>query len=110
MTDTERKELQARIQTEIDKVRSDVADLKEQAKPVAPENAIGRVSRMDHINNKAVQEAALVKAKEKLTRLEEMLAKSDRSDFGVCIRCKKPIPILRLMYYPSSNKCVKCSG
>ncbi len=110
MTDKERKELQERVRTEIEQVKSDVADLKDQAKPVAPENAIGRVSRMDHINNKAIQEAALVKAKEKLSRLEEMLAKSDRPDFGVCLRCKKPIPILRLMYYPSSNKCVKCSG
>ena len=34
--------------------------------PIAPENAIGRVSRMDAINNKSVNEAALKKAEIKL--------------------------------------------
>ena len=38
-------------------------DYKEITKPIAPENAIGRISRMDAINNKSVTEAALRQAK-----------------------------------------------
>ena len=37
-----------------------IAGYEEMSAPVTPDDAIGRVSRMDAINNKAVAEAALL--------------------------------------------------
>ena len=35
--------------------KKDIKGLKEATKPISPENSIGRVSRMDAINNKSVK-------------------------------------------------------
>ena len=52
-----------KIEKEIDKEiiinKNKILEYTELCKPIAPENSIGRVSRMDAINNKSVVEAAL---------------------------------------------------
>ncbi|MGS2761853.1 TraR/DksA family transcriptional regulator [Sinomicrobium sp. M5D2P9] len=30
-------------------------------------------------------------------------------DFGICIKCKKPIPMGRIMAMPQSTLCVHCA-
>lgn len=79
------------------------------SQPVEPDNAIGRVSRMDAINNKSITEAALRKAQEKLSNLKEVKLKIDNVDFGLCVKCKQPIPIGRLILMPQSRRCVNCA-
>ena len=86
-----------------------IAGYAEMSAPVTPDDAIGRVSRMDAINNKAVQEAALAKAREKLTKLKVMQAKINDPALGLCRRCKRPIPVGRLLAMPESATCVRCS-
>lgn len=105
----DKNEIKKLIKDEIIKVQININDLKDLTKPIAPENAIGRVSRMDAINNKSINEASLRKAEEKLSKLIVAESKIDDGDFGICIRCKKPIPIGRIMLMPQSNKCVNCA-
>ena len=79
-------------------------------KPISPENAIGRVSRMDAINNKGVADAAMRQAERKLVSLRVALSKIDSPTFGNCGRCKNPIRPARLMYMPESAMCIRCAG
>jgi DnaK suppressor protein len=109
MATINKTELKAKIEAEISKTESHILEYKELTKPVAPENAIGRISRMDAINNKSVIEAALRKAKEKLVKLKLALSKVDDNDFGLCIRCHKPIPLGRILIMPQARSCVACS-
>ena len=44
--------IKLKIKEEIKKTEFIIQDYKEMCKPIAPEKAIGRVSRMDAINNK----------------------------------------------------------
>ena len=76
---------------------------------MAPDNAIGRVSRMDAINNRSVLNAALKKAELKLKKLKIVQKEIDAKDFGVCLNCKNEIPIARLMIVPESKKCINCA-
>ena len=101
--------IKQKILEEIEKVSSGIISLTEEAQPISPENAIGRVSRMDAINNKSVVEAALAKAKEKLSKLQGSLDKVDSPNFGFCARCSQPIQLGRLMYMPESSRCVHCA-
>jgi len=110
MTRKEKKAIKKKIKEEIEKTRLSILDYKESTKPISPENAIGRVSRMDAINNKSVLEAALRKAEEKLTRLLVVESKVDNQDFGYCIRCGNSIPIGRILLMPQSRKCVRCAN
>ena len=103
-------EIKTRIEEEIDKTRKSVIEYKEITKPIAPENAIGRVSRMDAINNKSVNEAALRQVQDKLKQLEYMITQVEQVDFGVCARCKRPIPIGRMLLMPHARHCVNCAS
>ncbi len=105
-----RAELKKKIETALEKIRLDIERLEEATRPIAPENAIGRISRMDAINNKGVAEAALRAAKRKLASLKAALAKVDSPDFGNCSRCGQPIAAGRLMFMPESNECVRCAA
>lgn len=103
-------EIKEKIILEIKKIEKSIADYKEITKPIAPENAIGRISRMDAINNKSVTEAVLRTAEKNLGKLEYMLKQVGKDDFGICARCKKPIPVGRILLMPQSRHCVNCAS
>jgi len=104
------KEIKDKITEEIQKTEESVITYKEMTKPIAPDCAIGRVSRMDAINNKSVAEAALRQAEQKLTKLKYVLTKVDDEGFGLCTRCGKPIPLGRILLMPQSRHCVHCAS
>jgi DnaK suppressor protein len=103
------EEIKQKILEEISKTEKLIVEYKEMTRPVAPDDAIGRISRMDAINNKSVTEASLRQAEEKLLNLKRVLSRVGTSDFGICIRCAKPIPEGRLIYRPESLTCVDCA-
>ena len=103
-------EIKSRIEEEILKTLDSVEKYRELTKPISPENAIGRVSRMDAINNKSINDVALQNAELKLNNLKVALSKIDDPDFGLCRKCNRPIPIGRLLLLPQAAMCVNCSG
>ena len=103
------EEIRRKIEAEIAKTEKLVAEYKEMSKPVAPDDAIGRVSRMDAINNKSVMEAALRKAEEKLNMLDRVLSMVGTEDFGRCVKCRRAIPSGRILFKPESIYCVNCA-
>ena len=109
MNKENKQDIKKRILEELKKTEELILDYKESTKPISPENAIGRVSRMDAINNKSVVEAALRKAEEKFNKLKLVLDKVNDADFGLCMRCGNPIPIGRILLMPQSRNCVRCA-
>ena len=97
-----------RIDLELANAEKTIADLKTQTKPVAPDNAIGRLSRMEAINSKSVAESALALAENKKSKLLIAKSKVDEPGFGICEDCQKNIPIGRLLLVPESTQCVGC--
>jgi DnaK suppressor protein len=93
----------------IEAAETRVTELAELTAPIAPENAIGRVSRMDAINNRSINEAALRAERQKLEQLRRASSRLHDPAFGVCIVCGLEIPIGRLMILPYATKCVQCS-
>ncbi len=109
MNAKEKKELKTKILDRIAQTEQEIIHLEENTKPIAPENAIGRVSRMDAINNKSVAEATLRSAQRKISKLKIALSKIDQPGFGSCETCNRPIQIARLMFIPESTKCMHCA-
>ena len=101
--------IKLQIQSEIKSTEKKINSYTELCKPIAPENSIGRVSRMDAINNKSVVEAALREAKQKMQQLKFIQGKTDEKNFGSCLKCNNIIPFMRLMIRPHSNYCVNCA-
>ena len=109
MNATEIEKIKKILIKEIENTEKKIIEYSELCKAFPPENSIGRVSRMDAINNKSVIEAALRETKIKMQKLKIMKNKIDDTDFGICIRCKQKIPYERLMIRPESKYCVKCA-
>ncbi|PKP47433.1 MAG: TraR/DksA family transcriptional regulator [Bacteroidetes bacterium HGW-Bacteroidetes-12] len=103
------EEIKQKIIDEISKTEKLIIEYQEMTKPVAPDVAIGRISRMDAINNKAVTESALRQAQEKLNKLKYVLSKIGSEDFGICMKCKTKIPVGRILIRPESMYCVNCA-
>ena len=110
MTAEEKKMLKGRLESKITRTRVKIERMEEMTQPIGPENAIGRVSRMDAINNKSVMEAALRSARRDLNEMESALRHIDNDpNFGKCERCQKDIPFNRLAVMPGSRYCVHCA-
>lgn len=106
----ETSSLREKIEEEIAKTQLLITEYKELTQPIEPDCAIGRVSRMDAINNKSVTESALRSAEQKLKSLERVLSLYGTPEFGRCIHCKALIPIGRILFRPESLTCVNCAS
>jgi DnaK suppressor protein len=110
MNAKDRIKIKETLIAEKEKMELKVTDLLELTKPIPPEDSIGRISRMDAINNKSINEAALRTAQSKLKNINLALEKINDSDFGQCNLCGATIPIGRLLIMPGSSKCIGCAS
>ena len=94
MENNKKTKLEEIIKKRIGAIKIDIAAYELLAKPISPDNAIGRLTRMGAINSKSINEAALNTSKETLSNLKHALAKIDRPDFGLCKECEEPIPLI----------------
>ena len=106
----QRSEIKAKIEQLIEETQGKIKELEELTRPISPDNAIGRLSRMDAINNRSVNEAGLRSARSRLVRLERSLSRIDHPEFGYCSRCKRAIKVGRILFMPESSKCVHCAA
>ena len=106
----EKREVQAAIEEKITELTSRIKDLQEATKPMGLDSAVGRLSRMDYINNKTIDEANLRQSEVKLKALERWLSLIDSDQFGKCSRCGNEINPKRLLFMPESTKCVHCAS
>ena len=109
MEKEEKIHLKGRLIEKMKAIKADITAYKLLTKPIAPDNAIGRLTRMEAINSKSVNEAALRRAEETLSMIARAQAKIDHPDFGLCRECDEPIPSARLLALPETNLCVHCS-
>jgi DnaK suppressor protein len=109
MDDKTRAELKEIITEAIKDIQNDIDYLEEATKPVEPDCSVGRLSRMDALGSKGVNEGLLENSKSKLSLLKKNLERAETDAFGTCVVCSKPIPIERLKALPETRKCVMCS-
>lgn len=110
MTEEEKKELKALIDENIESIKEEIIELTELTKPVSLDASIGRLSRMDAINNKAINEKQLREKKSTLQKLERAQERYKEDKLGKCLKCGEEIPFGRLKIMPYTTRCVKCSG
>jgi DnaK suppressor protein len=103
------EDMREKIKNEITKTEKLIEEYKDMTQPVEPDAAIGRISRMDAINNQSVTKASLRQAEDKLKKLHFVLSKVGEDDFGLCQRCQQPIPLGRILFRPESMHCVNCA-
>jgi DnaK suppressor protein len=103
-----KQKLKQIILSEIKDTEMILEEFKEITKPVAPDDSIGRVSRVDAINNKSTAEYSERQAKNKLNDLRTQLNRLETDEFGKCQNCGEEIPLDRIIFMPESLFCIKC--
>lgn len=108
MTEKE-EEIKNIIDEQITAIEKEIIELIELTKPVSLDASIGRLSRMDAINNKAINEMALRDKKQTLQKLERAHDRAKEGKLGTCLKCGEQIPFGRLKIMPYTTRCVKCA-
>ena len=108
LTDKEKIDIRNRIHRKIVDIDERILEYRELTKPIPPSVAIGRVSRMDAINNRSINEAALRQFEVQRKGLESALARLNDDTFGRCVGCGEVIPVGRILIVPGATKCVRC--
>ena len=109
MEKIEREKLEQHIRDKIEILKEDIVSLKKLTAPIPPDNAIGRLTRMEAISSKSINEATLRKSEYTLLKLERALRIIDAPDFGLCGQCEEPILFARLMILPETDLCIECA-
>lgn len=110
MRKDDKEKLEKLMLEKILSLKKDAVSYKKLIKPISPDSAIGRISRMEAINSKSINEEALRKVEYTLARLERAIRMIDDPDFGLCAECEEPIPVARLLIMPEADLCVACAG
>ena len=108
MTGPEREHLRAIITQQIKTQQQDIANLDILVTPIAPDVAIGRLSRMEAIAEKGVNQTKLHQWRQKLASLLQAQQRIGSPEFGFCEICDEPIPLARLQLMPDTRTCVAC--
>lgn len=106
----DKEEIKEAIEAKIAELEKLVIHLAEATKPMGLDNAVGRLSRMDYINNKAIDESNLRSSEDKLKALRRWLDLIGTDKFGKCTRCGNEINPKRLLFMPESTRCINCAG
>ena len=109
MTPDDLKQIRQRAERKKVDLEERIQEYRELTKPIPPSEAIGRVSRMDAINNRSVNEAALRQLETELEGLIKAMDRMRGEKYGKCLRCGEDIPRGRLMLMPGATRCVRCA-
>ena len=81
---------------------------KDGSAPVDLDQPIGRLSRMEAMQQQQMVRASRSAQEAELRRVSVALADMDSGDYGHCRECDEPIPYRRLEIRPDTRICVTC--
>ena len=110
LTPAQKEELKKIIREEILSLQSQIDTLREKIRPIAPDCSLGRLTRLEAMGEKQVNETVFRENELRLTRLKNALQRVDREEFGLCIECDEPIGFGRLKIRPESVRCIDCAS
>ena len=109
MTEEEKTSLRDRILDRSVEVELRIEQLRDATQPIPPDKGLGRLTRLEAMQDKSVNEAALQRLRDESIRLHNALVNIMRPDFGNCQNCGQKIAIERLQALPASTLCIECA-
>ena len=102
-----RQRLNAR-KTELEELSAISAD--DRAAVALDQQSVGRLSRMDAMQQQAMAQAQERARAAELQRIDQAFRRLADGEYGYCQDCGEKIPDKRLEIDPSAASCVKCAG
>ncbi|WP_042919581.1 TraR/DksA family transcriptional regulator [Stutzerimonas kunmingensis] len=74
------------------------------------QSKVGRLSRMDALQQQAMMDANRARARRERLRIEAAFRRIEDGSYGYCVQCDEHIPIGRLNFDPASPLCIQCAS
>ncbi len=85
-----------------------IATTREGTRPVDLDEPIGRLTRMDAIQQQSMSSANRRGHDIRLRQVQQALTSIEQGQYGLCRRCEDPIGAKRLEARPESPYCLEC--
>ena len=95
-------ELRARLQQDLERGADAAAPVE------LEQNRVGRLSRMDAMQQQAMQKASQASLRRRVVQIDLALRALAQGDYGFCDECGLEISAARLQVAPESLLCVRC--
>ncbi|SHE56653.1 transcriptional regulator, TraR/DksA family [Ruegeria intermedia] len=111
MNQAELKEFETRIRARLAELEQN-SEAGKQAQSVVEldQQTVGRLSRMDALQNQAMAKAQQTRRDLEARRLNAALARISEGEFGYCEDCGEAIARGRMELDPAAGKCVSCAS
>jgi DnaK suppressor protein len=105
------EELRLELDRQLARLRRSMRVTEEAARPVElDQTAVGRLSRMDSIQNQQLTKNLQEREGIRLALLERALQRIASGSYGICSECGGPTPFDRLFVVPEAPDCGRCDG
>ncbi len=102
--------LRARLERLVRDLTEQIEGTRDAAEPVDLDEPIGRVSRMDAIQQQSMIQANRNAARQRLSLARAALERIEADEYGECASCGEEIAPARLEASPEAALCVECQG
>lgn len=107
MTDDRIFSLLQQMLTELDAEEARGAD--GQKTVTLDQQAVGRLSRMDALQNQAMAQAQAARRQGRRQKILAALARLAEGEYGYCLTCGDALPVERLEADPTAPRCMSCT-
>ena len=110
LTPAELATLRTALDTLAADLRVQLASSEEGARPVDLDEPIGRLSRMEAMQQQSMTQANRRAAQLRLQQVEAAKTRIDRDEYGECAECGEAVGFKRLVVRPEAPLCIGCQG
>jgi len=110
LTPEQETELRAELRRLRDALQHQIDSSADAASPVALDEPIGRVSRIDAIAQQRMVQANRQASRGRLQQVDAALSRMDEDEYGECLECGEPVGFARLEVKPEATLCIACQS
>jgi DnaK suppressor protein len=110
LTSAELATLRSALDALVADLCSQLASSEEGARPVDLDEPIGRLSRMEAMQQQSMTQANRRAAQLRLQQVEAAKKRIDRDEYGECAECGEAVGFKRLLVRPEAPLCIGCQG
>lgn len=104
-------ELQEELERQLARLERSMRATDEAMEPVELDQAaVGRLSRIDSLQNQGLTRNLQERERVKLAHIEGAFRRLGEGTYGLCISCGSEIPFGRLYVVPEAPTCTACGG
>jgi len=108
LTSVQVEELRVELESERSRLEHMLRSSKSDARPVGLSEPIGRLTRMDAIQQQQMTKATRAAGERKLRQIEAALRAVAKGEYGYCRECEEPVGPARLKARPETPFCLVC--